>query len=160
MSALTPATYLAVALSAGEAHYLKSQYIENEHILVGLLKIEDFQESQTSPASDINEQQWQSALVEIASFRNILTDCDINCKNTRRRLRKLIIEHQGKPRKYSGHRSNRCKQMFAVAEEICASEGNEKITLANMTWAVLNMESKLIGQLFQEFVLDQKLFLY
>ena len=127
---------------------------------MGLLKIEDFLDSKESPTTEISEPEWETALVEIASFRAILSDCGLDCKNTRRRLRKLLIDHQGQPRKFSGHRSDRCKRMFAVAEEISASEGNEKITLTELMAAVLKTESELFGQLFQEFALDQELFLF
>ncbi|HEX3044144.1 MAG TPA: ATP-dependent Clp protease ATP-binding subunit [Bacillota bacterium] len=159
MSDLTTATYLAVIIGANEAHDWKSECIETEHILVGLLKVEDFLDSPESPTSEISEPQWNAALAEITSFRALLDDCDINCQNIRRRLRKLIIDHQGKPKKFSGHRSARCKEMFVLADEIHAAEGNEKITLTNMMTAVLKAESDIIAQLFQEFFLAQELLL-
>lgn len=118
MSYLSTASQLAFSLAAWEAQALRSKYIDTEHLFLGLCKIEDILKMGKSPIQDIDEKEWQVAINEIKDFTTILTASGFDSKRVRRNTRKLLKESMTSQGVFSGHRTQRCRDVFGIAEGI------------------------------------------
>lgn len=152
MESLTTAAVIVLQLGANEAYNLKSEFIETEHILLGILKIEDILELNERPLLEIDSIEWEKVLQEITDFKKLLKGLRINCKNIRRRLRKILVEHMDGEKEFSGHRSGQCRKLFRLADELA---GHSRIELSHLISAILMTESITIDMVFEEFFLDR-----
>lgn len=156
MAQLSTASHLAWMLSAGEARALESEFIDTEHLLLGLLKIEDLITSNNDDFPEISAEEWETLILEVSEFKDFLAEKGVNCKSMRRNLRRGLHENQPQMKEFSGHRTPRCREVFAQAEEICRYEKATTIRLKHLLSAVLNQESRIIAQLLAEFSVDKK----
>jgi hypothetical protein len=153
MEGLTTAAGIVLQLGANEAYNQNSEFIEIEHILLGILKIEDIIEPDEELLLEIDNMEWEKVVQEITNFKKFLKGLRINCKNIRRRLRKILVEHMEEEKVFSGHVSEKCKKLFRLAGELA---GNGRIDLFHLTSAILMTESITIDMVFEEFFLDRE----
>jgi ATP-dependent Clp protease ATP-binding subunit ClpC len=154
MPLLSPASQTAFNLAAIEAQALNNKFIEKEHLFLGLCKVEDILNIDKETTPLIRDFEWDKILSEIRNFRDFLTTKGIDCKKSRRRLRKIIQESELEKGEFSGHRTQNCREVFAEAERLSRDAGEEQITLKKLLMAVLKEQSPLIEFLFMDLSID------
>ena len=153
MSDLSIASKIAFSFSVFEAQALGSEYVDSEHLFIGLCKVEDILNVGKESVRGISDKEWQDAKKETKEFRDFLLSNGLDPVKTRRRLRKILSEVQKGKKEFSGHRSKRCKEAFAKAETMSRTDGKAFILLRHLFLAVLSQHSPQIERLFLEFSL-------
>jgi len=153
---LSKASQIAFTIAAYEAQALKNKFIDTEHFFLGLCKIEDIIAIGKEAIQNITEKEWEGICNEIAEFRDFLLSKGIEPKKTRRRLRKIIYESDMEKGKFSGHRTQRCREVFKIAEEICVKEQKEEIELRHFFFAILIQGSNLLDRLFSDLSIEKE----
>lgn len=155
MTYLSIASGIAFSLAAMEAKMLKSEYIDTEHLLLGLCKIEDILDTGPDIIEGITKDDWETAKEEIHDFMELLTNIGLDTKKARRRLRKILYESQNGKGTFSGHRTPRCREVFDGAERLCRHSGEEWLCLKHLLVAVLNYHSPELDILFSDLSLNR-----
>jgi ATP-dependent Clp protease ATP-binding subunit ClpC len=155
MADLSTSSLIAFRLSANEAEVLQCKEIDNEHLFLGLCKLEDLLHLEKNPLSDIDESQWQQALQDIREFRESLTLANFDPKKARRRLRKILQELEPGTEKFSGHRTQRCRDLFTFAEKICKHTSAVDILPQHLWAALLGQSSEPLDLLFKELSVER-----
>jgi ATP-dependent Clp protease ATP-binding subunit ClpC len=153
---LSEASQIAFTITAYEAQALKNKFIDTEHLFLGLCKIEDIIAIGKEAILNITEKGWERIYNEIAEFRDFLLSKGIEPKKTRRRLRKIIYESDLEKGEFSGHRTQRCREVFKIAEEICVKEQKEEVELRHFFFAILTQGSNLLDRLFSDLSIEKE----
>jgi len=153
---LSGASQVAFTIAAYEAQALKNKFIDTEHLFLGLCKIEDIIAIGKEAIPNITEKEWEKVCNEIAEFKDFLMSKGIEPKKTRRRLRKIIYESDLPKGEFSGHRTQRCREVFKIAEEICVKEQKEEIELRHFFLAILTQGSNLLDRLFSDLSIEKE----
>lgn len=150
---------IAFSLAAGEAQALRSENIDTEHLFLGLCKIEDILRVGKDAIPDISEEQWQQLRSDVEEFKDVLSDAGLDPKKARRRLRKILHEIQTDTRNFSGHRTPRCREVFATAERLstaaASTEPYPTIGLSHLLSALLGQRSAALDTLFSELSIEK-----
>ncbi|MEO0294347.1 MAG: ATP-dependent Clp protease ATP-binding subunit [candidate division WOR-3 bacterium] len=153
MKPLSTGAQIAISIAATEAKFIPSPYLENEHVFLGLCKVEDV--LTLDEVEGISENQFNDAKREIQNFSNFLRSCGIDPKTARRRLRVIIKYKQPVESNFTGHRSERCREMFNTAERISDEEGKSKIELKHFFHAIMLNPSSILLELFSNLGLKE-----
>jgi ATP-dependent Clp protease ATP-binding subunit ClpC len=154
---LSPGAFITYAVAAHEAVGSESTTLEPEHFFLGLLKIEDILRHDAFP-EDFEAEKRTLAEREIASMVQFWKSQGLSCKQLRRRLRMLVRKYQSEKGEFSGHRSQRGRDMFDQAEEISDKRGDGMLTSFDILAACLSVESQALSALYEEYEIDpQKL---
>lgn len=153
MPALSVGVQLAWQIAANEAAHAKYQYIEIEHIFIGLCKAGDHLTPEALQQSGIDIAEANASRAEFERPYNVLKDFNIDRVQARRRLRGMMgqsdYEHTAQE---VIHRSEKCKQFFAragqIVEERYAGEG--KIGAFPLLISILEADDTKIYELIQE----------
>ena len=154
----SPGVQIAFGLAAFEARYLDNKFIDTEHLFLGLCKIEDVLVVGKAIVPEMEEEDWQRAEQEISAFREMLAQKKIDPKRARRRMRVLIMEADFEKGEFSGHRTDRARDAFALAQEIAQQDGREEVVLSDLFLAVLQQPSPLLDTLLAEFGVKRESF--
>lgn len=156
MRNLSPASHIAFMLAGAEAQALRSKYIDVEHLFLGLCKVEDILYIEGWIIPGIDESEWESALEEVRGFNELLRSRGIDPKKTRRHLRRILNESQGERGEFTGHRTERCREVFAIAERYCREEGETRIFLRHLFLSCLSQSSDILERLFSELFINRE----
>jgi ATP-dependent Clp protease ATP-binding subunit ClpA len=148
---LTVAARAAFAFAGHEAETLGSAAIDLEHIFLGLCKVESIRDISAEEASELNETELQTLRQEVKAFAATVESAGLDVVRARRRLRKLWREAHPDSEEFSGHRTPRCRQVFAEAAAL--SKG--PIDLVALMRAVLVAGPPLLDRLFSEMGIDR-----
>jgi len=153
MMKISTGSQLLVAVAVAEAHLTESTYLEPEHIFLALLKSEDISAEKVEgiPGALLTEAVEQ--IQEVAKFWK---DQGVSAKRLRRRLRAIVREMQTSTGEFSGHRSQRGKELFKQAETLSEQQHRDDVTPIDFLICSLEMESKAIDMLFQEMNLERQ----
>lgn len=159
MPNLSIASQLAFSLAALEAQALESKNIDTEHLFLGLCKVEDILSMDRAALPNIEERDWMEAQGEIRDLKDFLESRGFDPKKARRRLRRIIHESQTEKGEFSGHRTPRCREVFAIAERLCQDEGEKWTKLKHLFLAVLIQHSPSLDILFSDLSVDKDEFI-
>ena len=157
MANLSTASVIAFNLAAEEAKALNSVYIDIDHLLLGLLKAEDALTLDPGDVKGIGEAQWQEACAEIREFTGRLQKAGVDCKAARRRFRGVLHGAGGYEKGvFSGHRTQRGREAFALAEKLCLETAEPRIGPAQLCTAVIRLGSDGIDAFFSQMRWDKE----
>ncbi len=146
MSSLTVAARVVYAVAGSEAEKLGSAEIDTEHLFLGLCKMESFRDVTAEQVSGLGEAELGALREEAAAFVKALETGGLDPVRARRRMRALCHEANPARQAFSGHRTPRCRTVFADAENLAQGQ----IDLAAFLLATLNAPSPLLDQLLTE----------
>jgi len=155
MTNLSIASGIAFSIAALEARMLKSEYIDTEHLFLGLCKIEDILVVGPDIIEGISKDDWKMAKEEIHDFMELLTNIELDAKMARRRMRKILYESQNEKRQFSGHRSPHCREVFNKAENYCKYYGEKLLCLNHLLIAALEYRSPELNLLYSYLSFDK-----
>ncbi len=137
---------LSWKIASMEAANKKSQCIEVDHIMLGILsldKLNYYEAEQIDP--DI-----QRVLSEKEKLYRILDTNNIDISQFRRELRNLLPEDNNPPVNNSYHRSSECKKAFTEAESLA----NNFLTINQLFVTILNSQSSEAKKLLNKKGID------
>lgn len=155
MTDLAVSSQIAFSLAAGEAQALGRKDIDSEHLFLGLCKLEDILHLERTAIADIDETQWQQALQDVNEFRNSFLMLAFDPKKARRRLRKILHESEPGKEKFSGHRTQRCRDVFSIAENLCRETSSGDILPKHLWASILGQHSQPLDRLFSELSVEK-----
>src|SRR5579872_1523667 len=117
MSNLTAAAAAAFSLGAREAEQLGSASIDVEHLFLGLCRVESLRAWGASEfPNGMGEAEIKDLRREAEVFTSALHRGGLDVVSARKRMRELWHEEHPHKDLFSGHRTPRCRQVFAEAE--------------------------------------------
>jgi len=147
MKDLSVGADLAWRIAAMEAGAAKFQFIEIEHIFIGICSLEKI--LKLSPAEcDLNPQTYKSLQNEHAILQGLMRSSGLDTTQMRRMMRKRLgtgkYEHTGKVI----HRNEACKKIFNRAYELASS--SEEISCLHLLAAILEKPGSNISYVLNE----------
>ena len=155
MPLLSLSSQIAFRLASGEAQALESKNIDSEHLFLGLCKLDAILDLKKSAFSGIDEAEWKQAMQDIKVFTTSLSDAGVDPRKTRRLLRRLLKEFEYEKGDFSGHRTQRCRDAFSIAEEICKHTEAKEVFPSHFCAALLGQDSEPLNRLFSELSMDK-----
>ncbi len=170
MPHLTTAAYLAFQLAAFEAATLNHPLLEPEHLLIGVCKACDYADQANPDPANVTDSEWSLAMRELSACTvlfNRLAASDlppapsgasgaVTLVQFRRRLRGLV-KQQLPSESFSGHRSDRCRKIFSLADQAQAARQIQRVTIVMLLREVLACQDSVpLDQLFQSLQQSRK----
>jgi ATP-dependent Clp protease ATP-binding subunit ClpC len=141
---LTVAAAAAFSLAAREAEQLGNASIDIEHLFLGLCRVESLQSWRAADwPTGLGEGQIHDLKKEAEAFTSALGRGGLNVVSARRRMRELWHQANPNTESFSGHRTPRCRQVFAEAE----SRNGGVIDLAGFMRVILETPSPVLDEL-------------
>ena len=151
---LAASTRLVYIFAASEANFLKSIYLEPEHIMLGMFKIEDLVRRDFHLPKSVDPSLKDAVVREVASLSELWKRHKVDARQLRRRLRFLISQEQEESGKFSGHRSPDARKIFDEAEALSDKRGEEELSLMSLLATSLKANQTMINMLFKEYEID------
>jgi len=147
MKSLSVGSSIAWHFAAGEAAAGNHEFIQEEHILVGILGIG--KAAFLGPDKlGLSDADWQAFKVESTSFEKELESLGLNQKQMRRRIRAELgdggFEHTGRVI----HRCESCKRMFERAGRLAVQD--KEVPCLHLLLAIMEEPGDVITRVFQE----------
>ena len=143
-------------LGGMEAEALKSAVIDSEHLWLGVLKSEDILALKAGGLPKVTDGELEELKGELTDLQSRLQHSGLDRKAARRRLRRLLKEAPTEPGEFSGHRSPRCREVFAYAARLAQQEGKEKMFSDHLARAVLWQDSPVLDRLLTELAISKE----
>lgn len=135
-------------ISAQEAVNLAAEELDVEHIFIGLLKLEDLKDVPPEQMEAALRSKWEEAMAEAQEVTGFFEKQHVDMVKSRRRLRGILSKRrQGR---FSGHRTERCRQLFQGAQSWALQHGTMEIGLMDLLYACLSSPSEEMDLLFKE----------
>jgi len=145
MSNLSIGVNLAWQIAAGEAADKQTEFIEKEHILIGIFSLEKI-----FTAEGIKEKiggDLKAFEIEYFALEDTIKSVGLNMTDLRRGLRNKVSRGNFAPRENVIHRSNDCKGYFERAQEL----GKGHVNLLTFLIAILERPGEIIGTVLKEY---------
>ena len=147
MKNLSIGANIAWQIAAHEAAAAKFQFIEKEHLFIGICSLEKI--LKLSPDdSGLNPDSLKTLQKENAEIQDLMEKLGLNTAHLRRRLRKKLGSGNYTHTKNVVHRSESCKKVFKHAYELSSS--NEQVTCLHLLGAMLKEPGGHIVHILQE----------
>lgn len=147
MKELSVTASLAWQIAAGEAAAAKHQFIEKEHILIGICSLEKLL-ILNAEESGLKPQERQAVQVEHDVIEDVLRGFELDSTRLRRLLRKRLGDGNYKHTEKVIHRSEACKRIFIRADELAASTG--EISCLHLLAAILEKPGGVLSSVLAE----------
>ncbi|ODS32042.1 MAG: negative regulator of genetic competence ClpC/MecB [Candidatus Scalindua rubra] len=134
MNKLSVSAQIAWQIAAGEAAGARHQYIEKEHIFIGICSIEKLF-MPDSEKDDLSPQIRKVLQEEHDSVEDVLRGFEFDMTLLRREVRVMVGEGNYKHTERVVHRSEACKKVFNCASELASSIG--EISCLHLLAAIL-----------------------
>jgi len=150
MMSFSLAAVVSWQLGGSEAVMAHAQFVEKEHVLIGLLRALDLLDSDKQQGF---EKDTLAALQkDLAPVQEVLSACGLERVMLRRRIRGLVGEGEyQRSDDEAVHRSAGCKQCFTRAEEIARELNAATVGPLHLFEALLEGESGIIGKALAAF---------
>lgn len=145
MEELSLGANLAWRMAAGEAGAAKHQYIEKEHLLLGICSLEKLLRLQEAELERPARLQLQA---EHDAVEEVLRSGEADSTRLRRGLRQRLGQGRFERTEKVVHRSEACKRVFRRAEVLAGSAG--ETTCLHLLAATLEEPGGVIGQVLAE----------
>jgi ATP-dependent Clp protease ATP-binding subunit ClpC len=132
------------AIEAGAANF---QFIETEHIFIGICSLEKV--LKLSPEeSGLNQQAYEALQNEHAILKDLTENLGLNMTQLRRKMRQKLGAGNYKHTEKVIHRSDACKKMFTRAYELASS--SEEVSCLHLLAAILEKPGNNIDHVLSE----------
>jgi len=152
MKPLSPGADMAWRISAHEAAASEYRFIEQEHLLIGIVSIEKIIADGPDQAG-LDQNAWQDLKAEHSLLKRVLRSYGIDQTKLRRMLRKKLGNGGYKHTEKTIHRSEECKAVFAKA---AAFPDVKLITTLHLAAAIAGNPGDILTAVFAELGVDSK----
>lgn len=147
MMPLSIATDTAWQLAVWEASALKSEFIEKEHAVIGLLSLGKLATGKPEDMK-LNQEDWNSVRAEWAALNEVLSCFSIDATTMRRDLRKRIGKGSSQHPDNVIHRSPECKAFFQIAAALASKEN--AVSALHLLAAIVGEPGEVLASLLSE----------
>lgn len=137
MEYLSQASQIVWVIAANEAASLSHEFIESEHVFIGLCKIGDFPLEELMTKLQMDTSNISDVESEIQKLSDIFREFDLDPVHTRRALRRRMgigsVEFSGQVM----HRSSSCKEVFNTALKIRQARKGTTVELLDFLLAIV-----------------------
>lgn len=139
---------IAWQIAAGEAAMLKHQYIEKEHIFIGICSIEKVVRLGATVAK-LSPQGWQSLVAEYHALEVVLHGFKVDSTLVRRQVRERLGQGNFALKENENviHRSVKCEKIFSRADELVTSE---EVSCFHLIAAIMEEPGNVIDYILDE----------
>ena len=143
MGQLSVGASLAWQMADAEAGAAKHQYIEKEHLFIGILSLEKVVALGPEKAG-LQTQGWQALQVEHGGVKDVLNWCALDGVHLRRYVRQGLRRGNYRHTEEVIHRSEACKKVYNHAEELAPPGG--RISCLHLLAAILEDPGEIIDR--------------
>lgn len=146
MKNLSIGSSFAWQIAANEAAAGKFQFIEKEHVFIGILSLGKL--LMLSPEkSGLKSQDRQALQIESDFIEDLLREFEIDSTQLRRQLREKLGDGNYERTEKVVHRSEACKRVFKRTEELAAS--SKEISCLHLFAALMEEPQDIINEVVQ-----------
>jgi len=143
MKALSIGANISWSIAAKEAAAARFQFIEKEHIFVGICSIEKVI-ALDQKGTGLDHQDFSALQTEHKEFNVLMNKIGLDVTQLRRRIRKVLGKDNYQHTEKVIHRNDACKKMFDRAHELAVS--SENISVFHLLAAILESPGEHILQ--------------
>jgi ATP-dependent Clp protease ATP-binding subunit ClpC len=143
----SPSTATTWQIAAWEASSAAFQFIEKEHLVIGILSLEKVLADKPEEMS-LNQQQWDQMMTEYTALREVSQTVELDMTSLRRELRKRLGNGSYQHTEKVIHRSPDCKAFFQIADELAGNA--QEVSALHLLAAIVGEPGTMIGQLLLE----------
>jgi len=145
MKSLSTAVDVAWQIAVGEASAAGSQFIEKEHVVIGIMSLPKVAEGAPDDMK-LDRKQWNSVRAEWAALKDVFSSVSLNTTSYRRDLRKKLGKgsHNHHTEKVI-HRSPECKAFFKIADAL--SRDSTELSALHLLAAIAGEPGAALGGL-------------
>jgi ATP-dependent Clp protease ATP-binding subunit ClpC len=147
MKPLSTAVDTAWQLAVWEASAARSEFIEKEHAVIGLLSLGKVAAGKPDDMK-LNREQWNSLRAEWTALQELLSTCSLDATTLRRDLRKSIGKGAHQHREKVIHRSPECKAFFQIAAALAGE--TKELSALHLLAAIVGEPGNHLGRLLAE----------
>ncbi len=141
----SPGLRLAWQIASWEANAARQEFIENEHLLIGICSMDKMDILKVSRRLDPKERIYLKS--ERAGIENVITSFGITPTTIRRRLREKCPNGKYRRKDKIIHRSPKTKSVFEEAEKLASS--TEDLNIIHLLTAILHRPTPIIGEVLK-----------
>jgi len=150
MSDLSLGVEFAWRIAAGEAAEARHEFIEPEHLFIGLCSLEKLLHPQLVGQLDIPEAALSSLRAEWATVKELLEKFNFNPPTLRRELRGRLGKGNFVRKENVVHRSPRSRETFARAEKLAQEAQASGVDVTHLLAALLQDENSPLVAFLRE----------
>ena len=143
MAELSVGASLAWQIAAGEAGAARHQFIEKEHVFIGILSLEKVVALGREQAG-FDPQAWQALQAELRAVQDVLGWCGLDATRLRRPCAKGSGQGSYRHTGEVVHRSEACKRVFNQAEELAPSGAD--VSCLHLLAAILDEPGEIVSR--------------
>ena len=147
------AVVLAWRIAAHEATSARHQFIEKEHILIGICGLEKVL-TPGAVEEGLDPHLEQALRIEVDAVKEMLKQCELDATRLRRALRKALGKGSYRHAEEVIHRSEACKSYFNRAEELTAQAGADEVTCVHLLVAIVERPGECITRTLVDLGVD------
>jgi len=151
MKSLSPGADMAWRIAAHEAAASGYKFIEQEHLLIGVVSIEKVIDG--SDKTEYDQNAWQDLKTEHSLLKRVLRSHGIDQTKLRRLIRKKLGNGGYKHTEKTIHRSEGCRVVFETAAAI---PDLKLITSLHLAAAITENPGDIVGAVFTELGVKSK----
>lgn len=156
MPDLSPGAVIAWQIAAAEASHAKHQFIEKEHLLIGICSLEKL----LMPGAleeELDPDMEKALRMEADAVEDMLREFELNPTELRRAVRKALGKGTYRHTERVIHRSEDCKSYFLRAEQLAGAAGAEEVCCVHLLCAIWERPGKLITSVLADFGVDAQI---
>jgi ATP-dependent Clp protease ATP-binding subunit ClpC len=134
-------------MAAAEAGAAKHQYIEKEHLFIGILSLEKVVALGPGKAG-LPPKEWQALQAEHGAVKEVLNWCALEATSLRRHVRQGLRQGNYRHMEEVIHRSEACKRVFSLAEDLAVPVG--EISCLHLLASILENPGDIIGRVLAQ----------
>ena len=134
-------------LAVWEASAAKSEFVEKEQAVIGLLSLEKVAAGKPDDMK-LSRKQWNSVRAEWSALQEVFTTCSLEASTLRRELRKRIGKGSHQHTENVIHRSPECKAFFQIAAALSGEV--EPVSALHLLAAIVGEPGYLMGLLLRD----------
>ena len=146
--------HLIWEISLAETLMSKQEFIEPEHLLVGICRLDKILGLFDSNPGNVDSNVYHAVENECNEIQSIFSKCDISLTSFRRLLRLNIPEGTFEDYGNVIHRSEYSKDLFKKAEKLAISEGISEFRAIHLLNVILNEHIDCIDETLVLFKID------
>lgn len=140
---------LSWQIATGEAIYLQHQFVEIEHVFIGMCKASDFLSIEMLQEMKIDTADLDMMTIEFDNLSDLLSEFDFDRMDIRRKVREQLKPGNSKHTKQIIHRSEHCKDVFNQAAQTATDYHSQTIGVLHLLHVILH-DDNLVVKVLQE----------
>jgi len=154
MKVISTGSTMAWQLAARIAVSMKSQFIEQEHLLAGIFSldklIEEGKKTDSKRTVEISMRSQLALESECKTLQQLLDDYKLGFDQVRKTILSRLTHGSYEQTEDVIHRSTECKRMFTRAQELATADGIASFSTLQLLSAIIEIPNTVVEQVLEE----------